>query len=469
MKKYLFLLLVLLVSYSCKQSLKDNKQANSPVPIPELSKAIGGVINRMTDIMVHDVTNPPLASRFFAYACLAGYEVVSQEKTLQQPVSQTSNEYRSMHGVLKEYPLIEKPADPATYSPSLASILAMLETAKKMQPSGNLLDTYEQALLDSLKNEGFSQQVLDGSLQYAKQVSTQILAYAKKDQYNKISNFPRYTPLNIEGSWYPTPPGYFAPVEPYFNTVRSFTLDSCTQFKPAPPAAFSTSKNSAFYKLMYECYKEGANLPKEHQEIAAFWDCNPFALQDNGHMMVGMKKISPGAHWLGITGIACQQAKLDFARTMKVHTVVSLGLMDGFISCWDEKFRSNRIRPETAIRKYIDVAWKPLLQTPPFPEYLSGHSTISSASAVILTHYLGDNFNYTDTVEERYGLPARKFNSFQEAAIEAGLSRFYGGIHFMDAIDNGRSQGLQVGEWVINKIETGSTQIKPAGLASAEK
>jgi hypothetical protein len=374
-----------------------------------------------------------------------------------------------MHGVLKEYPLIEKPADPATYSPSLASILAMLETAKKMQPSGNLLDTYEQALLDSLKNEGFSQQVLDGSLQYAKQVSTQILAYAKKDQYNKISNFPRYTPLNIEGSWYPTPPGYFAPVEPYFNTVRSFTLDSCTQFKPAPPVAFSTSKNSAFYKLMYECYKEGANLPKEHQEIAAFWDCNPFALQDNGHMMVGMKKISPGAHWLGITGIACQQAKLDFARTMKIHTVVSLGLMDGFISCWDEKFRSNRIRPETAIRKYIDVAWKPLLQTPPFPEYLSGHSTISSASAVILTHYLGDNFNYTDTVEERYGLPARKFNSFQEAAIEAGLSRFYGGIHFMDAIDNGRSQGLQVGEWVINKIETGSTQIKPAGLASAEK
>jgi hypothetical protein len=186
-------------------------------------------------------------------------------------------------------------------------------------------------------------------------------------------------------------------------------------------------------------------------------------------MMVGMKKISPGAHWLGITGIACQQAKLDFARTMKIHTVVSLGLMDGFISCWDEKFRSNRIRPETAIRKYIDVAWKPLLQTPPFPEYLSGHSTISSASAVILTHYLGDNFGYTDTVEERYGLPARKFNSFQEAAIEAGLSRFYGGIHFMDAIDNGRSQGLQVGEWVINKIETGSTQIKPTGLASAEK
>jgi membrane-associated phospholipid phosphatase len=93
------------------------------------------------------------------------------------------------------------------------------------------------------------------------------------------------------------------------------------------------------------------------------------------------------------------------------------------------------------------------LQTPPFPEYLSGHSTISSAAAVVLTHYFGENFAYTDTVEVRFGLPERKFSSFQEAAIEAGISRFYGGIHFMDAIDNGRKQGLQVGEWVLSKVE----------------
>ncbi|WP_371863489.1 vanadium-dependent haloperoxidase [Adhaeribacter aerolatus] len=149
---------------------------------------------------------------------------------------------------------------------------------------------------------------------------------------------------------------------------------------------------------------------------------------------------------------------------MKINTLVAVSLMDGFLACWDEKFRSNRIRPETAIRRYIDPNWKPLLQTPPFPEYLSGHSTISAAAAVILTHYLGEDFKYTDTVEERFGLPARKFNSFQEAAIEAGISRFYGGIHFMDAIDNGRKQGLQVGEWVLSKTEQ-----KPAVVAASPK
>src|SRR5690606_800004 len=130
-----------------------------------------------------------------------------------------------------------------------------------------------------------------------------------------------------------------------------------------------------------------------------FWDCNPFALQDQGHLMTGLKKISPGAHWMGITGIACKDAKLDFSQSMKVNTMVAISLLDGFIACWDEKFRSNRIRPETAIRKFLDPKWKPLLQTPPFPEYISGHSTISTASAVVLSHYFGNNFQYIDTVE----------------------------------------------------------------------
>jgi len=132
---------------------------------------------------------------------------------------------------------------------------------------------------------------------------------------------------------------------------------------------------------------------------------------------------------------------------------VSIGLMDSFMCCWDEKYRSNRIRPETAIRKYIDPNWRPLLQTPPFPEYLSGHSCISSTSAVILTSYFGGNLHYTDNVEEKYGLPPRSFTSFKQAAGEAGMSRFWGGIHFEDAINSGMMQGTKVGEWVVNKVK----------------
>jgi PAP2 superfamily len=422
---------------SCKQPLKD-------LP-PLTNKDISHVITRMTELMIHDVTNPPLAARFFSYACLAGYEVTAQN----------DKSIKNMHGVLNGYPDIHMPDSVAGYSYPLAAILAMLETAKKMQPSGKLLlSAYEDKFLDSCKNIGYPDEVINSSKKYALAISKQILAYAKADGYNKISNLPRYTPLDKEGNWYPTPPAYMAAVEPYFKTVRPFTLDSSSQFKPVPPAAYSPDKKSVFYQqFLLNNYHENAASPEDHRIIAGFWDCNPFAVQDDGHMSVGLKKISPGAHWLGITGIACEKTKKGFAETMQINTLVAIGLMDSFIACWDEKYRSNRIRPETAIRKLLDVNWKPLLQTPPFPEYLSGHSCISATSATILTKYIGDNFKYTDTVEVTYGLQPRSFQSFQQAATEAGMSRFYGGIHFMDAITNGRAQGLKVGDWVLQKMK----------------
>jgi hypothetical protein len=291
--------------------------------------------------------------------------------------------------------------------------------------------------------------VIENSKQYALAVSKQILAYAGADGYNKISALPRYTPDNKPGSWYPTPPGYFDAVEPYFNTVRPFILDTACEFPVEPPVAFDTGKNSEFYKLTEAVYKESVDQTDEHRVIAAFWDCNPFAMQDEGHLMYGFKKISPGAHWMGITGIVCADANKDFDESMKIFTTVAVGLMDAFMSCWDEKYRSNRIRPETIIRQMIDPSWQPLLQTPPFPEYVSGHSVVSAASASILTHYFGDNFAFRDSVEVSYGLPSRSFQSFSQASEEAAISRFYGGIHYMDAIDRGIVQGRKVAEKLI--------------------
>ncbi|MDQ3844105.1 MAG: vanadium-dependent haloperoxidase, partial [Bacteroidota bacterium] len=114
-----------------------------------------------------------------------------------------------------------------------------------------------------------------------------------------------------------------------------------------------------------------------------------------------------------------------------------------------DKYKYNRIRPETAIKKLIDRNWNPILQTPPFPEYASGHSVISTAASVVLTHLFGDHFSFTDDTEEEFGLPPRKFNSFTDAAKEAAISRLYGGIHFRDAIENGAKEGEQIGKFVV--------------------
>ena len=156
---------------------------------------------------------------------------------------------------------------------------------------------------------------------------------------------------------------------------------------------------------------------------------------------------------MNIAAIASHKAKIGFDRSIQVQAITAITLMDAFISCWDEKYRSNRIRPETYINRYIDVRWQPILQTPPFPEYTSGHSMVSSAAAAVLTYLLGDNFSFTDDSEVMFELQPRTFHSFKEAAAEAAISRLYGGIHFRDSVENGQVAGKAVGDYVVGKIK----------------
>ncbi len=403
---------------------------------------IANITNSMCDLMLHDVTNPPLAARFFAYTYIAGYEVIAENGHAE----------KSLYKIFNQYPKINKPDSIKNYDYKLSSLFAMLEVAGKMQPSGRLLDRNKQSLQQLCLSKGISDEVINASTAYGSYVASEILKYAKADGYRKTSDYPRYTPKQEEGFWYPTPPGFFSAVEPYFNKVRPFMLDSASRFKPLPPTAFNKNKSTSFFGLMNDVYQTGNTLTAEQRRVASFWDCNPFAIQEGGHLQIGFKKISPGAHWMLITGNLCKTENISFEKSMFIHTIAAATLMDGFICCWDEKYRSNRIRPETAIRKYIDPGWEPLLQTPPFPEYLSGHSVISGASAEILSNFFGSNFSFTDSSEVRFGIPSRHFQSFRQAAMEAGISRFYGGIHFMDAVNEGLRQGRKVGDFVIGKL-----------------
>ncbi|WP_353721510.1 vanadium-dependent haloperoxidase [Dyadobacter sp. 676] len=163
---------------------------------------------------------------------------------------------------------------------------------------------------------------------------------------------------------------------------------------------------------------------------------------------------------MNITGIAIAKANLDLDKGIMVHSLAAATLMDAFISCWDEKYRSSRVRPETVINRAIDPKWQPLLQTPPFPEYTSGHSVISTAVAEILTFLLGDDFAFRDDTEVIFELPARDFKSFRQASEEAAISRLYGGIHYRDAIENGQDQGRAIGAFIIEKLKKAG--VKPA-------
>src|SRR3569833_385890 len=172
-------------------------------------------------------------------------------------------------------------------------------------------------------------------------------------------------------------------------------------FPPPAPPAYSDDKNSAFYKQAVEAYEQTKALTKEQKTIASYWDDNPFVVQHNGHMMFADKKITPGGHWMGIAAIACKQSHADAVKTAQAYALTSVALFESFITCWQEKYKFSTERPVSVINEKIDHNWLPLLQTPPFPEYTAGHSTISSASAVRRTHELGGNLAFHDTSEYR--------------------------------------------------------------------
>jgi len=392
--------------------------------------------------MYHDVVNPPAAARFYAYSVLTGYEIFWQLDPSIAPFQKKLN----------QYPLINGSVDPSKIDLQLSVLYGILETGKNIIPSGYLLEEKENLLIKEFEKKKIKKEIIDSSVSFAKKISKQIVQYCKTDGYFKLSTLARYKPFETDSTWKPTPPEYMAAVEPHWQTIRPFFLDSVKQFRAIPPVPFDVNPSSGFYKLAKEVYDAGSNLTKEQKLIANFWDCNPFAVQFQGHMSIGLKKISPGGHWMGITGIVCKKGNLAFQQTLLLHTLIALTLHDAFISCWNEKYSSNRIRPETVINRYIDEKWKPMLQTPPFPEYSSGHSVISTAAAEILTYFLGDDFSFTDDVESYIGLPSRNFSSFRNAAAEARISRLYGGIHFRDAIENGGEQGRQVGEYILKKI-----------------
>jgi membrane-associated phospholipid phosphatase len=221
-----------------------------------------------------------------------------------------------------------------------------------------------------------------------------------------------------------------------------------------PPPPFDTTTGTPFRTMVQEVKDVVTHATDEQRAIAAFWDCNPYVMHVQGHAMFATKKITPGGHWMGIVAIASRSANADIMRSADAYMRTAIALADGFIGTWDEKFRSNLVRPETVINAYLDERWEPLLQTPPFPEYPSGHSVVSTAAATALAQVYGSPFAFVDSSEVEFGLPARSFPSFEAAAAEAAISRLYAGIHFRPAIDEGVVLGRSVGTLVNERVTT---------------
>ncbi|MDQ3392495.1 MAG: vanadium-dependent haloperoxidase [Bacteroidota bacterium] len=432
MFKRFFVLSMLVIAASC-----NNPKKEALVEVDMLHNSV----QYLTDVIVHDIFSPPVASRIYAYTSISAYEILA----LKDPA------YKSLAGQLNGLESIPEPTNEINYD--IAAVDAYLLASKKLIFSEEKIIEFREQWHKELLDQNIDEDIFNNSIVYSETVVDHIFEWANKDNYKQTRTFQKYSVTHDEGKWVPTPPAYIEAIEPHWGKMRPFVMDSASQFKPQNPNDFSIEIESKFMTEVMEVYETTKNLNKEQKEIAAFWDCNPFVMNIHGHVMFATKKISPGGHWMGIAKIACQKDNANMIKSAYAYALTSISLADGFISCWEEKYKQNLIRPETVINKYIDQDWAPLLQTPPFPEYPSGHSVISGAAGVALTSIFGDSFHFVDDTEEKYGLTTREFPSFNAASEEAALSRMYGGIHYMPAITNGLVQGRSLGSFIVDKID----------------
>ncbi len=410
---------------SCKEPTKQKPITGSAIQFY--------CVQKLTDVIVYDIFSPPVASRIYAYSNLAYYETLKFAYPSEKSIIRQ----------LKGFSNIPTPQKNQSYNFELAASVAFFKVAKTLVFSKDSITSSTKTLLTRFSN--IDQPIYNRSVSFGESVADIILKRVAIDNYKITRGMPRYSVFKEAGKWQQTPPDYLDAVEPYWYKIQPLKMDSASQFKPLPPPEYSLEKSSKYYKELKEVYDVSKNRTKEQDTIAYYWDDNSLVSEHKGHLTYANKKTTPVGHWMGITTIISGASNKNEIVTAKAFALTSCAIFDAFIACWDEKYRSKMVRPITVIREHLESEWNAFLQTPPFPEYTSGHSVISAAAATVLTKIYGNNFAFTDTTELQYLGMQRSFKSIESASNEAGISRLYGGIHYRTSIEIGKTQGDQIG------------------------
>jgi hypothetical protein len=465
----------LLVSAACARSIPPA----DPQFVAEWMRNYYGLIRA-------ERISPPVASRVLAYAAVGLYEGLAT----------ASPGLVSLAGQLNGLDSLPRPEPDRRYDPILVALAAERAVLDSLfveglpatrAALGALADSLEAARLA----KGISDAVQADSRGLGKRIGTAILEWAARDGFAESRTRPYHPPVGprfwvndsrvneytaqnltavsdfvaLDNPAATLQPGAASEralavtrpkaatnrtlkavnptgaTEPWWGTLRPFALRSADECPTPPPADWSTSPGSAFYAEAKRVYDVGRALTEEQRQTVLYWADNP---GQTG---------TPVGHWLAIGSQLVTQLRLSADQAAEMFVLVTLAQADAFIAIWHEKYRLSLIRPVTYIRRYIDSAWTPAIITPPFPEYVSGHSGQSASAATVLTALLGP-VAFEDSTDLALGHPVRRFGSFQEAADEAAQSRLYGGIHFPMGNENGKVLGRCVGRMVLERLHT---------------
>lgn len=385
--------------------------------------------------LVRDETvNAPAASRVYAYTAIALYEAVVP--------GMPSN--FSTAGQLEGLMSLPYPESGQVYDWLSVANGSISTTLHGLFPNiaedaHTRIDTMREEQ-NALRLADVDASIVERSIALGDAMGEQLVEWISTDGYLDTRKDEYALPTGNPAFWVPTTEGQTA-LEPFWSNLRPFGMAFSSVCNVPIALEFSTDPNSTFYLQAAEVMNTFTTLTDEQREIARFWIDTP-----------GITG-APSGHWLMIEMQFAEQYGLTLDRAAEMYLLTSTAIADAFISAWDMKYELNLLRPVTYIQEYIRPNWLPYVQSPPFPEYPSGHSVASGAAAEVLTTMFGQvAFTDRTPVINGHEQIERSFTSFQAAASEAAISRMYGGIHFRAAIENGLRQGECVGQQVLNNI-----------------
>jgi hypothetical protein len=395
----------------------------------------------MNELVRHTATySPPVASRSFGYLGVTAFEAAAGG----------TDKLVSLAGQLRGLDSVPAREDGAAYDEAIVVSAAMSDAI--VYYFGNTGPTGQRAIKAAQKKwraravADVPADVVVRSETFGKAMAASIHEWSLSDGGAVVDNmgFPEEWDLpKGEGKWVPTSPirQQQLPLLPDWGNNRTFAAPSGAACKLPGNPHFSIETDTQFYKEANEVYVAVKNATPEQADIARFWSDDP------------MLSMTPPGHWISIALQVAERADLSLGDNVDLLARTGMAMSDAFVGCWREKYVYNLVRPITYIKKVIDPKWEPILNTPPFPEYPSGHSTVSGAMDAVLTAFFGEDYAFEDKTGSPDGRNPRSYKSFHEAAEEAGISRLYGGIHFRSAIVDGLAQGRCIGEYT-NALKT---------------
>lgn len=368
--------------------------------------------------------SPPVLARRWAYTGIALWE------SLQPGLPG----YQSIAPQLNGLPALPQPGKSLNYYYPASANAALAAMNRAMQPgiSGTNLARIDSLEAANLAKYQQHQQpdVLANSIDFGKKIAAAVFEWSKTDGFD---NTTPYTPLAGAAYWKPTPPAFGPAALSNWGKVRTIVANSDAGAEQGAPIPYSEDKASEYYKQVADVYNVSQSLTQEQRTIATFW---------------------PDNSWHNILSQVLAVEKPGLAVAAKAFTQLGIAMSDGAISLCKGKYVYQGVRPVTYIRTVMNHPdWNTVIPTPAHPEYPSGHSVMSAAAAEVLTGIFGKNYHYTDKPYNLSGFVPRNYNSFEEAAAEAAVSRMYAGIHYRKTCEVSLRHGKIVGQNVISKLK----------------